>query len=166
MSSRGNLNFKCLEEGIGREKGTARDTWHHNRHFSICIRRRVPVCVCVFLGGGGRDLHRAAVVYEFSDNSYQRHINKLNGRRKGTEQDGIQIPQHFMDMQKEKLDQVLSGGDLQPRSKPELSSKQTGGLEKASLAVIAQCMEVLSLGGAQLNDLLRTLADRFAPHPC
>jgi len=61
---------------------------------------------------------------------------------------------------KEKLDQVLSGGDLQPRSKPELSSKQTGGLEKASLAVIAQCMEVLSLGGAQLNDLLRTLADR------
>lgn len=65
-------------------------------------------------------------------------------------------------LQKEGLEQLLIAKQLMPDAATRPLPSQVKEVEKRSLAVIAQCMEIMSLGGPQLDALLRTLADRFA----
>ena len=53
---------------------------------------------------------------------------------------------------------------LEPSQKPDLTASERKELEKRCLAVVAQCMEILTLGGPQLDDLLRTVLDRQTVH--
>ena len=65
-------------------------------------------------------------------------------------------------MQKEELETYLKEKFSAPTRFGEgnVSIKERKELEKRSLAVIALCMEALTLGGPQLEDLIRTVVNK------
>lgn len=65
-------------------------------------------------------------------------------------------------MQKQTLDRLLAETNAEPQESQAVPKKQLQGLEKQCLAVMGQCMEIMTLGGPQLEDLLRTAQDRSA----
>ena len=69
-----------------------------------------------------------------------------------------------MILQKDLLEELLEQKKgLEPSQNPDLTVSERKELEKRCLAVVAQCMEILTLGGPQLDDVLRTVLDRQAP---
>ncbi len=63
-------------------------------------------------------------------------------------------------LQKQTLDRLLAETNAEPNGSQDVPKKQLQGLEKQCLAVMGQCMEIMILGGPQLEDLLRTAQDR------
>lgn len=64
-------------------------------------------------------------------------------------------------LQKSKLESLLQKLGLEPGNTAlQIAASDESSLSKQSLAVMVQCMEIMYLGGPQLEALLRTFADK------